>query len=89
MTLEGSQVENCHLIETRYVEPLFTMQTESNRSVKLYRGKSDRTAKMDWSLLWFNPGKQQRTTWSLYSPFPHWGGDENQQKKAEKGIRAV
>jgi len=26
---------------------------------------------------------QQRTTWSLYHPSPHWGGEENGKKKAK------
>ena len=34
-------------------------------------------------MLWFNTGQQQRSTWSLYSPSPHWGGEENGKKKVK------
>jgi len=33
----------------------------------------------------FGTGQQQRTTWSLYHPFPHGGGEENGKKKAKLG----
>jgi len=35
------------------------------------------------SLSWFGPGWQQRTMWSIYRPFPRWGGEENRKKKAK------
>jgi len=32
---------------------------------------------------WFDPGWQQRATWSLYRPSPHLGWEENWKKKAK------
>jgi len=35
------------------------------------------------ALLWFSPGQQQRTTWSLSRSSHRWAGEENQNKEAK------